>query len=92
MSWLVAWLFWRPFVVTLIADSRFLRSNIMSVCNISFVELFLLIFGAYWGMCGENACNVFMLLFVVLWVPIYLRNALQEGGADVVASLDVHGA
>jgi hypothetical protein len=49
-------------------------------------------FRRFWGICGENACNVFKLLFVVLWVPIYLRNALQEGGADVVACLAVQGA
>jgi hypothetical protein len=21
------------------------------------------------GMCGENSCNVFMMLFMILWVP-----------------------
>jgi hypothetical protein len=40
----------------------------MSVCNISFVELFL--FDAFWGVCDENSCNVFLLLFMVLWVLV----------------------
>jgi hypothetical protein len=25
----------------------------------------------FW-MCGENSCNVFLLLFMVLWVPIFV--------------------
>jgi hypothetical protein len=43
----------------------------MSVCNILFVEL-LFLFGVFWGMCGESSCNVFLLLFMVLWVPIFV--------------------
>jgi hypothetical protein len=27
-------------------------------------------FGVFWGMCDENSCNVFLLLFMALWVPI----------------------
>jgi hypothetical protein len=27
-------------------------------------------FGVFWGMRGDNSCNVFLLLFMVLWVPI----------------------
>jgi hypothetical protein len=34
-----------------------------------FVKLLLFLFGVFWGMCGENSCNVFLLLFMVLWVP-----------------------
>jgi hypothetical protein len=30
----------------------------------------LFLFGVFWGMCGENSCNVFLLLFMALWVPI----------------------
>jgi hypothetical protein len=55
------------------AYSRSLRSDIyvrMSVCNISFVALLMFLFGVFWGMCGENSCNVFLLLFMVFWVPI----------------------
>jgi hypothetical protein len=26
--------------------------------------------GCFGGMCGENSCNAFLLLFMVLWVPI----------------------
>jgi hypothetical protein len=42
----------------------------MSVCNILFVDLLLFRFGASWGMCDENSCNVFLLLFMALWVLI----------------------
>jgi hypothetical protein len=55
------------------ADSRSLRSNTnicMYVCSISFVELLMFLFGVFGGMCGENLCNVFLLLFMVFWVPI----------------------
>jgi hypothetical protein len=51
-------------------DSRSLGSYIMSVCNFSFVELLRFVFAFFGGLCGENSCNVFMLLFIVLWVPI----------------------
>jgi hypothetical protein len=44
--------------------------TVTSVCNISFVELVLFLFGVFWGMCGESLCIVFLLLFMVLWVPI----------------------
>jgi hypothetical protein len=47
------------------ADSRFLRSR-----NISFVELLPFLFDVLWGICGEISCNVFLLLFMVLWVLI----------------------
>jgi hypothetical protein len=43
---------------------------VTSVCNISFVEVLLFLFGVFWGMCDESSCNVFLLLFMVLWVPI----------------------
>jgi hypothetical protein len=42
----------------------------MSVCNILFVDLLLFRFGVFWGMCDVNSCNVFVLLFMVLWVLI----------------------
>jgi len=42
----------------------------MSVCNILFVDLLLFRFGVFWGMCDENSCNVFLLLFMALWVLI----------------------
>jgi hypothetical protein len=43
---------------------------VMSVCNILFVELLLFLFGIFGGMCGEISCNVFLMLFMALWVPI----------------------
>jgi len=42
----------------------------MSVCNILFVDLLLFRFGVFWGMCDENSCNVFLLLFMARWVLI----------------------
>jgi hypothetical protein len=27
-------------------------------------------FGVFWGMCDVNSCNVFLVLFMALWVPI----------------------
>jgi hypothetical protein len=49
------------------ADSRTLRSNSYVRmqhfgCRCTFV---------LWGMCGDNSCNAIMLLFRVLWVPIF---------------------
>jgi hypothetical protein len=40
--------------------------KVMSVCISLFVELLIFLFGVFWGMCGENSCNVFLLLFMVL--------------------------
>jgi hypothetical protein len=34
------------------------------------VDLVLLLFGVFWGMCDVNSCNVFLLLFMAFWVPI----------------------
>jgi hypothetical protein len=42
----------------------------MSVCNISFFELLVFLFGVLGGMCDVNSCTVFLLLFMALWVPI----------------------
>jgi hypothetical protein len=44
--------------------------TIMSVCNILFVDLLLFLFGVFGGMCDVNSCNVFLVLFMVLWVTI----------------------
>jgi hypothetical protein len=44
--------------------------TVMSVCNISVGGLRMLLFGVFLEMCGENSCNVFLELFMVLWVPI----------------------
>jgi hypothetical protein len=42
----------------------------MSVCNIFFVDLLLFRFGVFGGMCDVNSCNVFLVLFMALWVSI----------------------
>jgi hypothetical protein len=31
----------------------------------------LFLFDGFWGMCGDHLCNVFPLLFTVLWVSIF---------------------
>jgi hypothetical protein len=74
LSWLIAWLFWwyvvasPAWVMVALAPCTL---TFMSVCNISFVELLLFFFGGFWGMCCDvNSCNVFLLLFMVLCVPI----------------------
>jgi hypothetical protein len=30
----------------------------------------MFLFGGFWGMCDVNSCNVFLLLFMALWVLI----------------------
>jgi hypothetical protein len=37
---------------------------------ILFVDLLMFRFGVSWGMCDVNSCNVFLLLFMAIWVPI----------------------
>jgi hypothetical protein len=37
---------------------------------VPFVDLLLFLFGVLGGMCGESSCNVFLLLFMFLGVPI----------------------
>jgi hypothetical protein len=46
-------------------------------------------FDGFWGMCSDNSCNVFLLLFMIGTLDSYLRDALQEGSADTVACLPV---
>jgi hypothetical protein len=73
LSWLIAWLFWWHFVAYMAWVLMILvlcPHSGMSASNISFVELILFLFGVFWGMCGENSCNVFPLLFIALWVPV----------------------
>jgi hypothetical protein len=64
----------RHLVVDVTVTSARTNTNVprigMSVCNISFVELLMFLFGVVWGMCGESLCNVFLLVFMVLWVPV----------------------
>jgi hypothetical protein len=38
-------------------------------------------------MCGENFCNVFLMLFMLLFMGSYLLDALWEGSAEAVACL-----
>jgi hypothetical protein len=43
-------------------------------------------FDGFWGMCGENSCNVFLLFFMVRWVPNF-EMFHKEGSADIAACL-----
>jgi hypothetical protein len=54
-------------------DSRSLRSDNhvrMQYFVREFVELLVFLYGVFGGICDVNSCNIFMLLFMVLWVPI----------------------
>jgi hypothetical protein len=44
---------------------------VVSACDIFFVYLLLFPFDSFGGIYGENLCNVFLLLFMVLWVLIF---------------------
>jgi hypothetical protein len=73
LSWLIDWPFWWQSVDSLawVVLTLFLCAlTIMFVCNISFVELLMFLLGVFGEMCGGSSCDVFMLLFMVLWVPI----------------------
>jgi hypothetical protein len=73
LSWSIAWLFWWLFVASLAWVPLTLvpcAMTFMSVCIILFVDLLIFRFGVFWGMCDENSCNVFLLLFMALWVLI----------------------
>jgi hypothetical protein len=54
-----------------VADSRSLRCD-SHVRMQHFVRrtTFFFLFDVLGGMCGENSCNIFQLLFMVLWVLI----------------------
>jgi hypothetical protein len=72
LSWFIAWVFWWEFVASLAWVLRILAHcvvTIMSACTTSFVDLLMLPFDVFRGICGENLGNVFLLFFMVLWVP-----------------------
>jgi hypothetical protein len=52
------------------ADSRFLRSDSYVRMQHFVRRATLAPFRCFGGICGENSCNVILLLFMVLWVPI----------------------
>jgi hypothetical protein len=55
------------------ANSHSMRSDsCVRKQHISFVDLLTMFPSCVFrGMCGENSCNVFLMLFMVLWVPIF---------------------
>jgi hypothetical protein len=74
LSWLIALLFWWKIVASL-AWVVLTRVNcvliFMPACNISYVDLLMFPFDVFWGMCGKNSCNVFLMFLMVLWVRIF---------------------
>jgi hypothetical protein len=58
----------------------------MSVCNISFVELLIFLFGVFWGGVQRE---IIQRLVVALHGTLgsYFRDALREGSVDAVACL-----
>jgi hypothetical protein len=59
------------------ADSRSLRSD-NYVRMQRFVRRTTYVpFRRFWGMCGESSCNVFLLSFMVLWVPISMMLCMR---------------
>jgi hypothetical protein len=44
----------------------------LAILVTAFVDLLMFPFDGFWGMmCGHKSCNVFLLLFMVLWVLIF---------------------
>jgi hypothetical protein len=91
LSWLVAWLFWWQFVASLTWVQRtFVHCVLtnMSACNISFVDLLMFPFA---GFLGDVRREFMQRLCIALHGTLgsFLRDALQEGSADVVACLRV---
>jgi hypothetical protein len=53
------------------ADSRSLRSDSYVRMQHFVVDLLMFLFGVFGGMCAVNSCNVFLLLFMAMWDPIF---------------------
>jgi hypothetical protein len=54
-----------------VANSRSLRIGIYVRMQHSVRRTtYMFLFGVFGGICGENSWNVFLMLFMVLWVPI----------------------
>jgi hypothetical protein len=60
----------RRFLSMGVADSRSLRSGCYVRMQHFVRRTTYVPFRSFWGMCGDSSCNVFLLLFMVLWVPI----------------------
>jgi hypothetical protein len=73
LSRLIPCVFWWQFVASLAWMQRTLVHCVMaamSACLISFADLLMFPFNGFWGMCGENFYNAFLLLFIIRWVLI----------------------
>jgi hypothetical protein len=60
----------RPLSIMGVADSRSLRSDTYVSMQYFVRRTTFVPFRRCWGMCNDNSCNVFLLLFTVLWAPI----------------------
>jgi hypothetical protein len=73
-------IFWGQFVASLAWVVQALVHYVLaliSACSISFVDLLIFPFDVFGGMCGDNSYNVFMVLFTVLWVPIFATPCMK---------------
>jgi hypothetical protein len=68
----------RHFLDMCAVDSRSLRSNNYVRMNRIVRRSTYVPFRRFWGMCGENSCNVFLLPFMVLCVPIFVMLYMRE--------------
>jgi hypothetical protein len=60
-----------------VADSRSLRSdNYVRMQHFARRTMYVP-FGVLGGICGDNSCSAFLLLFVVLWVPISVMLCMR---------------
>jgi hypothetical protein len=87
---LIAWLFWWQFVASmawLLLTLVLCAMRVMSVCNISFVELLMFLFGVFGDVWREFVQRLFAALHGIL--GSYLCCALQEGSVDDVACLPI---
>jgi hypothetical protein len=57
------------------ADSRSLRCYIY--VRMQHFDLLMFPFDGFGGRCGENSCNVFLPLFMLLWVPIFAMPCMR---------------
>jgi hypothetical protein len=82
-------MYWYPYLRNREKSNKLKCAMIgMSACIIPFVELLMFLFGVFGGMCDVNSCNVFLLLFMTLWVPPISATLFRsQGSADDVACL-----
>jgi hypothetical protein len=94
LSWLIAWLFGWQLIASLAWVLKTLLHcvlTVLSACNISFIDLLMFPFDAFWGGVRQE---LMQRLHAALHGTLgsYFRNALYEGSTDAVACLPVSRA